>query len=346
MPHAAAATALLAMLTLLPTLPARASGRVEINQATVDAAGGFPFAIGEPGSYVLTGDLTLTENVDALVFTLDGPVTLDLNGFQIIGTSSCVPGACGVGGASGVVTTIGAVLTVRDGAIRNFSGHCIDLGGGGFVEELYVSQCGRDGISIVGEGLARANRVENVGSVGIDLGADSLFAHNLILRTDLRGTGARAVERGTASAGNLCDDGSCSPRGTRRYYMTPEQVPGNQVLTACDPGFHTASIHEIWETSTLEYDTTRGIQQPDSGLGPPAGLVSLQPVAWARSGGQSLAFDFLRDANCALWTSADNDDFGGLWKVRNAEPSVPENERWQYFARPCNESFHVWCVED
>jgi hypothetical protein len=35
-------------------------GRIEINQHVVLAAGGFPFVIRQAGSYVLTGDLTLT----------------------------------------------------------------------------------------------------------------------------------------------------------------------------------------------------------------------------------------------------------------------------------------------
>ena len=69
------------LLILSYPLCLAADGRIEINQASVDAAGGFPFTISASGNYVLTGDLTVTSDVTALMITVDD-VTIDLNGFQ------------------------------------------------------------------------------------------------------------------------------------------------------------------------------------------------------------------------------------------------------------------------
>lgn len=76
------------LLTVLVALPALAGdGRVEINQASVVEAGGFPYTINAPGSYVLTSDLIVSVDVTAISIATDD-VTLDLNGFRIAGPHS------------------------------------------------------------------------------------------------------------------------------------------------------------------------------------------------------------------------------------------------------------------
>ena len=57
-------------------------GVVLINQATVTAAGGFPYLITQPGSYKLSGNLTATANFEAIVIAASN-VVLDLNGFTV-----------------------------------------------------------------------------------------------------------------------------------------------------------------------------------------------------------------------------------------------------------------------
>src|ERR1700760_2943950 len=50
---------------------------------------GFPVTISQPGSYRLTGNLTVPDaNTTAIQITADG-VTIDLNGFSIIGPVVC-----------------------------------------------------------------------------------------------------------------------------------------------------------------------------------------------------------------------------------------------------------------
>lgn len=65
-------------------------GQVLINQSTVMAAGGFPYIISQPGSYKLSGNLTMntTQNgnyngLDIAILINANNVTLDLNGFSL-----------------------------------------------------------------------------------------------------------------------------------------------------------------------------------------------------------------------------------------------------------------------
>jgi len=58
----------------------------------------------------------------------------------------------------------------------------------------------------------------------------------------------------------------------RKCYLTQNLKNGSQALTACVEKFHMASLWEIFNTSNLGYDTSRGFTQVDSGSGPPAGF--------------------------------------------------------------------------
>src|SRR5437879_10080006 len=95
--------------------PARgAEGVVEINQARVRANGGhFPFVISQPGSYKLTSDLDVTNDPGNPALAQNRTaiqsnavhVTIDLNGFSLIGPVNCSGGlpvpSCTPSGGSG-----------------------------------------------------------------------------------------------------------------------------------------------------------------------------------------------------------------------------------------------------
>src|SRR3989442_9173749 len=72
---------LLAM-ALVPFCAFAVDGVVLINQATVNAAGGFPYTISLAGSYKLSGNLLVPNGVDGIKINASN-VTLDLNGFNI-----------------------------------------------------------------------------------------------------------------------------------------------------------------------------------------------------------------------------------------------------------------------
>ena len=83
-----------------------------IDQAKIEASGGFPFFIYSPGSYKLSSNLVVsTSDTEAIKIAADD-VTLDLNGFNI---------KTGPGGAGIVAATKGSFFRtqVRNGSITN-----------------------------------------------------------------------------------------------------------------------------------------------------------------------------------------------------------------------------------
>ena len=66
-----------------------ADGVIEINQASIESAGGFPLEITESGSYRLTGNLTVDDVNTTAIWVRTAYVTVDLNGFSIRGPVEC-----------------------------------------------------------------------------------------------------------------------------------------------------------------------------------------------------------------------------------------------------------------
>ena len=335
----------LAFLVCFTTPPcAIADGRIEINQASVEAAGGFPFTITEPGSYVLTGNLSVPADTNGIVIDTD-EITLDLNGFSISGPATCTPSSCDSGSTLGIAPqnflTDATGTTVRNGVVRGFSAYCVWLTRMARVENLFVTQCGWSGI-IANSGVITGNRILNTGQAGLAMGAETAFAHNKIGSTGLGGGGQRAVEGGRASAGNSCDDYSCSPRGERRYYVTPDSFHGDEALTACAPGFHMASLWELFEPSTLYYDVDLGDSSDDSGSGPPN-----QAYGWIRTGIFAFSQDDAGRANCNAWTSDDAGDNGTLVSLDfNWQDAPGTSSPWDSITLTCSNTGRVWCMED
>lgn len=128
-----------------------AGGTIAIDQAKAEAGAvspadtaGFPVTLSQPGSYRLTSNLVLTDpQVDAIQITANH-VTLDLNGFVILGPVTCagagVQLACAPGSASGVGVRAPAAQfsAVRNGAIRGF-GAGVLLASFARVEDLSVA---------------------------------------------------------------------------------------------------------------------------------------------------------------------------------------------------------------
>jgi len=181
-------------------------GVIEINQTratvgsvTVGDAAGFPVTISEPGSYVLTGDLTLP-NADATGIVIQSShVVVDLNGFSIVGPVSCERTggsiACSGGGAGrgvrGLFSVGGVLLTdvaVRNGTIRG-AGEGVRMGRGSTVEKVnavgnatlgiaasdgwLVVDCvafhnGGSGIVFGESSIVRGNRSRQNGAAGFD----------------------------------------------------------------------------------------------------------------------------------------------------------------------------------
>jgi hypothetical protein len=132
---------LLVFIAMLLSVSAFAvDGVVLINQATVMAAGGFPYYLRQPGSYKLSGNLivtgdanscTIASSCDAIHILGADNITIDLNGFSIIGPN--VP-EVGFG-----IVTLNSGITVMNGHITGFGDGVSLLGSGEIVRGVTVS---------------------------------------------------------------------------------------------------------------------------------------------------------------------------------------------------------------
>lgn len=74
-------------------------------------------------------------------------------------------------------------------------------------------------------------------------GSGTVFAYDGVVDADLRSPGtSAAVQGGRATAGNVCDDGSCSSSPVGRYYLTTTSHDGSPAGGACAQGFHAGAL--------------------------------------------------------------------------------------------------------
>lgn len=171
--------ALVGLALLAAPLAHAGDGRVEINQASVEAAGGFPYAINQPGSYVLTSNLVVSDATRGGITISSEGVTLDLNGFTVRGPITCARSdssqydpallACtGSSTANGIVANTRSVI--RNGRVTGFGRYGIQAGGSLWapvlVEDVQVDQNAQGGISFAG-GTVRGALVTLNGGDGI-----------------------------------------------------------------------------------------------------------------------------------------------------------------------------------
>jgi len=191
---------------LLPGGAFAVDGVVLINQSTVTSSGGFPFKITQPGSYRLSGNLTVPDtNTTAISITVDN-VTLDLNGFSIIGPNVCTGTpvtSCTAGGLGNGVEGSKNNITVMNGFVKGIGFYGIKLSGtGSYVEKVNVLFAAI-GIEITGHGTIAQCSASSTSGTGI-LAAnatvrDSTAAYN--------GTDGIRVISGTVSSNTANDNG-------------------------------------------------------------------------------------------------------------------------------------------
>jgi hypothetical protein len=115
-------------------------GVTEINQARALSGGvtpgdgpGFPVKIDRPGSYRLTGSLDVSAQPGAedlpAIWIDSSFVTLDLNGFSLVGPVTCsgspVTGCSASGDGDGVHAPLANWVRIHDGFVRGFGRHGI-----------------------------------------------------------------------------------------------------------------------------------------------------------------------------------------------------------------------------
>lgn len=126
----------------------------------------------------------------------------------------------------------------------------------------------------------------------------------------------------------------------RKFYLTQGTFQGDQALTACAKGFHMASLWEIFDTSNLKYDTTRGFTHDDSGSGPPAAFTG-----WIRTGEGSNSTTTPGVGNCNAWTSAGGAGGTRVWLENVWGDAAVAVSPWRAGTQGCDTGERVWCVQ-
>ncbi|MBC7832929.1 MAG: right-handed parallel beta-helix repeat-containing protein [Hyphomicrobium sp.] len=170
--------ALVALGFLAAACSAQAQISIDQNKAlagsvTPGDTPGFPVVLSVSGAYKLTGNLVVPASTDG-VFVAAPNITIDLNGFSIVGPVVCSGSAAalacagakegsGIGGYSGMH---GA--TVRNGTVRGFGAQGVSLDRGATIERVTA-------ISNAGYGFALYDNGSISNSMASDNGADGML---------------------------------------------------------------------------------------------------------------------------------------------------------------------------
>lgn len=148
------------------------------------------------------------------------------------------------------------------------------------------------------------------------------------------------------------------PAKAKMYYLTRNSFDGGDAITACDSGFHMASLFELRGPTELQYATSLSsayVPARDQGSGPPT-----PHDGWVRPGfSAALPADLLRGSdNCDFWTTRALEVFGTTVHrptLNNYDPDTyyddsityTEMDRWWIAsATTCAANVRVWCLED
>ncbi len=193
-------------------------GVIEINQARALKGGitpgdtpGFPVTISVSGSYRLTSNLTVPDASTSGIVVTVNEVTIDLNGFAIVGPVTCTGGppvvSCsptGTGG-SGISGPTSAEIRVLDGQIRGLYGFGVNVGSSALVRDVTVRWAAGGGISVGSGSVVSRSTVLEGGFVGITSGPGSVISGNVV-RSNLS-TGIQANGGSTLDANTVMQNG-------------------------------------------------------------------------------------------------------------------------------------------
>jgi len=202
---------LLVAATALAPDPARAADGVrEINQSCFPGCA----VISSPGSYVLTSDIVVTSESQNAIFVSAADVSIDLNGFELRGPTTCT-GATGSalvcapvsGGSEGNgVRAASLNVSVKNGRIRGMGANGVLCGNGCRVENVEIVECGDSGITAGNASLIRNNivRRNNASGIGFTGTGGSRYEGNTLIENGNEGlfSGSHSVIVGNTAVRN------------------------------------------------------------------------------------------------------------------------------------------------
>jgi parallel beta-helix repeat protein len=200
-------------------------GATEINQRAARRGAipgdgrGFPVTISRPGSYILTGNLTVPDaSTTAIEITAEN-VTLDLNGFTISGPTRCSGGGssivCSPFGSGDGINSISRHTIVKNGSITGMGNTGILVAGFSRVERIHLQDNSGNGISAASGSIVTGNIAIKNGGWGISVGGFATIINNTTRDNGSYGIFAGAtsiVSNNTASSNGA--QGIKADRGT------------------------------------------------------------------------------------------------------------------------------------
>jgi hypothetical protein len=167
-------------------------GTVLINQSTITngltgcpTGGHFPIIICQSGSYRLSGNVTLPDAVtDAIDITADN-VTIDLNGFTILGPTVCSgsPLICNLDNSRGTgngIFSSNANIVVMNGQIKGMGNGISLLGPRSRVQNVQATSNANNGILVADNSLVASCTVSSNGGTGIVASGPSVVTGNVV----------------------------------------------------------------------------------------------------------------------------------------------------------------------
>ena len=225
-------------LSLWGGLAHAVDGTFLITQNLVNASGGFPYTLSQAGSYRLASNLTVPDENTTAIRILVSNVTLDLNGFSIIGPVVCTgtPPTCTPANGTGVgVDGAAANITVMNGTVRGMGRGGVSVGDNGTVRGMRVLSIGGPiAISLRNGSVAAENIVKDVAIEGIFGGSANTMTNNVVTNVGQFGTCLNTA--GSGGIGGVISNNTCRDAnfgiGTDGGYL----VIGNSVTNARNGG--------------------------------------------------------------------------------------------------------------
>lgn len=248
------------LLMMAPAAAFAVDGVIEINAISADTgditagdSAGFPVTLSEPGSYRLTGNLSPGSSNHGIEITASG-VTIDLNGFSIIGNGS--------GSSHGIFAQTAAErVTVTNGHVANMGSRGVWLfGPGSQVIGVKSFDNGFIGIQMGQQALVADSVAKGNGSIGI-LVSDGGVVRNSAAHDN----GDDGIQGGHACV--IVDNTSVSNDGDGIFGITGCLFKGNTSRFNQDLGLRMVGACGYTQnvfTANIDGDVTGGTQIGDN----------------------------------------------------------------------------------
>ncbi len=180
---------------------------------------GFPIKISKPGSYILNSNLVVTSPNTTAISVSSSNVSIDLNGFSIIGPAICTgcPASCSsTGSGNGIYVVTGGNVRIANGVITGMGNDGIFAFDNTVVDNVRAIGNGCDGIAFpldfrITNSVANYNGCNGINTLTAGLVQSNVANCNteygLFLAIDVAYTENSAVNNGVANCSSGVDLG-------------------------------------------------------------------------------------------------------------------------------------------